>query len=162
LWNTEAARFSFTLGEDKEPGGLTSYDCPYIPGLRLEDLSHAVLVRQVKEFSLDVHILMRAAYLSIEQRHIIEPCEGLRDRLVPSAVEQLGDDDPALLLEFARAVNPRAVITPAPGETPTWIVRIDEHAEPAPPHPLAEIVGGHNLATADLAARAVPVMLRLR
>ena len=66
---SKAANFEFGLGESQEAGGLDDYVGAYISGLRLEDFGHAVLVRQVKEFALDVHLLMRAAYLSIQQRH---------------------------------------------------------------------------------------------
>jgi hypothetical protein len=64
-----AANLEFELGESQEDGGLDDYAGAYVSGLRLEEFSHAVLVRQVKEFALDVHLLMRAAYLSIQQRH---------------------------------------------------------------------------------------------
>jgi hypothetical protein len=66
---SNAATFEFELGEKAEPGGLDDYSGTYISGVPLEDFSHAVLVRQVKEFALDVHLLMRAAYLSILERH---------------------------------------------------------------------------------------------
>ena len=58
---SKAATFEFVLGESAEPGGLDDYSGPYTSGVRLESFSHAVLVRQVKEFALDVHLLMRAA-----------------------------------------------------------------------------------------------------
>lgn len=61
-----AASFEFELGESLEPGGMDDYSGPLIPKLRLEDFSHAVLVRQAKEFSLDCHLLMRAAYFSVD------------------------------------------------------------------------------------------------
>jgi hypothetical protein len=61
-----AASFPFELGESREPGGMQDYSGPLRPDFRLEDLSHAHLVRQAKEFTLDVHLLMRAAYWSID------------------------------------------------------------------------------------------------
>ena len=45
---------------------MDDYTGPLRPDFRLEDLSHAVLVRQAKEFCLDVHLLMRAAYWSVD------------------------------------------------------------------------------------------------
>ncbi|MXZ53430.1 MAG: hypothetical protein F4Z34_09635 [Acidimicrobiaceae bacterium] len=62
-----AASFEFELGESLEPGGMDDYSGPLIPELRLEDFSHAVLVRQAKEFCLDNHLLMRAAYFSVDE-----------------------------------------------------------------------------------------------
>jgi hypothetical protein len=66
---TRAASFEFALGESREAGGLTDYSGEFRPDLRLEDFAHPVLVRQAKEFALDVHLLMRAAYVSVERRH---------------------------------------------------------------------------------------------
>ncbi len=62
-----AASFEFSLTESAEPGGMDDYSGPLQPDFRLEDLSHPVLVRQAKEFCLDVHLLMRAAYFSIDE-----------------------------------------------------------------------------------------------
>ena len=62
-----AATFTFELGESREAGGMEDYAGPMRPDLRLEDLSHALLVRQAKEFALDVHLLMRAAYFSVDE-----------------------------------------------------------------------------------------------
>lgn len=61
-----AASFEFVLGEPLEPGGMDDYSGPLIPDFRLEDFNHALLVRQAKEFCLDNHLLMRAAYWSID------------------------------------------------------------------------------------------------
>ena len=61
-----AASFEFELGESLERGGMDDYSGPLVPTLRLEDFSHAVLVRQAKEFALDNHLLMRAAYFSVD------------------------------------------------------------------------------------------------
>jgi hypothetical protein len=88
-----AAQFEFTLGQDREGGGVHDYAGPYTSGLRLEDFSHAVLVRQAKEFALDVHLLMRAAYLSILQRHGSAVLEDMRGQhlaaLAPPLVRRL-------------------------------------------------------------------------
>ncbi|MXZ65568.1 MAG: hypothetical protein F4Z00_08465 [Acidimicrobiaceae bacterium] len=62
-----AATFTFELGESREAGGMEDYTGPMRPDFRLEDLSHALLVRQAKEFALDVHLLMRAAYFSVDE-----------------------------------------------------------------------------------------------
>ncbi|MGZ4709778.1 MAG: hypothetical protein ACXWBN_13665 [Acidimicrobiales bacterium] len=92
---SSAANFEFALGDHAEAGGLDDYSGAYTSGLRLEDFSHAVLVRQVKEFALDVHLLMRSAYLSILERH---GDEVLRDAsgqhlaaLAPPLVKRLSD-----------------------------------------------------------------------
>jgi len=48
--------------------GLTDdYSGPLRTWFRLEDFSHAFLVRQAKEYALDVHLLMRAAYVTAQQ-----------------------------------------------------------------------------------------------
>lgn len=59
---TRAAAFPFSLGESAEPGGLDDYAGPLLEWFRLEEFSHAFLVRQAKEYALDVHLLMRAGY----------------------------------------------------------------------------------------------------
>lgn len=64
---TKAARFAFVLGESKEPGGLDDYAGPFMDWFRLEEFSHAFLVRQAKEYALDNHLLMRAGYWTAEQ-----------------------------------------------------------------------------------------------
>jgi hypothetical protein len=90
---TMAANHQYDLGLPREPGGLDDYSGPYVSGLRLEDLSHPVLVRQVKEFQLDIHLLMRAAYLSVQQRHgdeVLHPAEiDHLAALIPPLVERL-------------------------------------------------------------------------
>ena len=193
-------------------------------GLELEALSHAVLVRQVAEFELDVHLLMRAAYLSVRQRHgdellrqatvdhlgalvaplvarlapamgvtgdgpdaiakvlqldpllpldyvrqrvelfpdgsievAILPCAALDDRETPSPIDTLDDDDPTVLSAIARAVNRRAQVERV--DTWRWRIWIDPGAEPAPEHPMAELVGGYNYFRADLGPRSVPVAI---
>jgi hypothetical protein len=94
---TAAASFTHTLGPDHQPGGLPDYAGPFVPGLRLEDLAHGVLVRQVKEFALDVHLLMRAAYLSVERRHGA-------DVLATAAVEHIAALAPPLVQRLTEAM----------------------------------------------------------
>jgi hypothetical protein len=62
MQTTAAASFPFGLGESREPGGLDDYSGPLLAWFRLEDFSHAFLVRQAKEYAMDVHLLMRASY----------------------------------------------------------------------------------------------------
>ncbi len=76
---SRAGQLQLVLGDDGEAGGLRDYSGEFRPDLRLEDLSHAVLVRQAKEFSLDVHLLMRAGYLSVDENFGME----LLDRAAP-------------------------------------------------------------------------------
>jgi hypothetical protein len=221
---SRAANFEFALGESMEPGGLADYSGPYTSGVRLEEFSHAVLVRQVKEFALDVHLLMRAAYLSILERHgdevlrdaagqhiaalapplvrrlsdamgiagdgleaiakllqlnpllpddytviavafaaddtlevTVHPCAALEDRDTPSPIDALDDDEPSVLTAIALAVNPRAQIRRRRDDS--WLITIDPDADPAPEHPLADLVGGHNYLQADMTPRAVPVLI---
>ncbi|MDH3707430.1 MAG: hypothetical protein OES57_15285 [Acidimicrobiia bacterium] len=65
---TAAAAFPFSLGDSREPGGLDDYSGPLLEWFRLEEFSHAFLVRQAKEYALDNHLLMRAAYWTIDQQ----------------------------------------------------------------------------------------------
>jgi len=221
---SKAAAFEIPLGDSREAGGLDDYAGPYVSGFRLEELSHAALVRQVKEFALDVHLLMRAAYLSVEQRHgtdvlrdaanqhiaaiapplvtrlalalgidgegldavakvlqvnpllphgyvrlavelhdpdtlvvTVRSCAALDDDEAPSPIDMLHDDEPTVIVAMARAVNPRAQI--ARHADRSWRITIDPTAEPVPPHPLAELVGGHNYFEADLRPRPIPVSI---
>lgn len=67
---TRAAGFEFELGEPDqagEPGGLADYSGPLLEWFRLEEFSHPFLVRQAKEYALDVHLLMRAAYWTADE-----------------------------------------------------------------------------------------------
>ncbi|MDW3221159.1 MAG: hypothetical protein R8F63_21340 [Acidimicrobiales bacterium] len=64
---TRAAAMDFAIGESHEPGGLVDYSGPLLDWFRLEEFGHAFLVRQAKEYALDVHLLMRAAYWTVEQ-----------------------------------------------------------------------------------------------
>ena len=91
--NTKAADFRFELGESREPGGLEDYAGEFQPSLRLEDFSHAVLVRQVKEFLLDIHLLMRSGYAYIDQHYGSDVLDDLavqdRAAMMPMAVQRL-------------------------------------------------------------------------
>jgi hypothetical protein len=62
LESTRAAGFQFGLADSAEPGGLDDYSGPLLEWFRLEEFSHAFLVRQAKEYAMDNHLLMRAAY----------------------------------------------------------------------------------------------------
>jgi len=90
---TKAAKFHFELGESREPGGLDDYSAEFQPFLRLEDFSHAVLVRQVKEFLLDIHLLMRSGYAYIDEHYGTDLLDDLavqdRAAMMPMAVQRL-------------------------------------------------------------------------
>lgn len=63
-----AAGFDFgPVPEDDD--GMTHYRGDFRSDLRLEHLSHAALVRQCKEFALDLNLLIRAAYLSLQESY---------------------------------------------------------------------------------------------
>src|SRR5690606_1457697 len=79
---------------------------------------------------------------------------GLDDRSTPSPLDHLG----VIVEAVAQAVDPQAAVEPA-GER-TWTVRHDSDAPDAVPHPMADIVGAHNIYEADLGPREVPVALR--
>ncbi len=61
---TKAAQFRFGNAGSSD-GGLDDYSGDFLPDFVLEDLSHRALVRQCKEFALDLHLLIRASHLSI-------------------------------------------------------------------------------------------------
>jgi hypothetical protein len=92
---TKAARFEFVLGDSLEDGGVENYAGPFDPQFRLEDLSHALLVRQVKEFALDVHLLMRSGYTWLDEEKGPELLDDLavqdRAAMMPMAVRRLRD-----------------------------------------------------------------------
>ena len=62
-----AATFAFEMSDTAGTDGLADYAGEFRPRIQLEDFSHPVLVRQAKEFALDVHLLMRAAYWGIDE-----------------------------------------------------------------------------------------------
>lgn len=90
-----AAQMELSLGEAREDGGLEDYSGEFRPDLRLEDLSHPVLVRQAKEFALDNHLLMRAAYFSVDENFNPELLDTAapqhRAAIMPAAVNRLRD-----------------------------------------------------------------------
>ena len=63
-----AAQFEFLDLEKRSTEGMDDYSGPFKPDFELEDLSHQALVRQCKEFMLDVHLLIRACMISITNR----------------------------------------------------------------------------------------------
>lgn len=92
---TKAAQHRFPLGESLEAGGMDDYTGEFDGDLRLEDLSHAALVRQVKEFTLDVHLLMRGGYAYVDENHGSHILDDLavqdRAAMMPMAVRRLRD-----------------------------------------------------------------------
>ncbi|MEE8581893.1 MAG: hypothetical protein V3T33_09920, partial [Myxococcota bacterium] len=64
-----AARFRFPELRGVIGEGLVDYSGLFRPNFQLEDLARPVLARQCKEFALDAHLLMRAAFLSIGDRY---------------------------------------------------------------------------------------------
>lgn len=67
--DTRAGRFTFRpVSGDADPGGMKDYSGDFRPDFQLEDLSHAALVAQCKEFALDVHLLVRSGHLAVESR----------------------------------------------------------------------------------------------
>jgi len=65
---SRAARFRFPDPQGDPDGGMADYTGSFAPDFVLEDLAQPVLARQCREFTLDVHLLMRAAFLSIRER----------------------------------------------------------------------------------------------
>ncbi len=65
---SKAAQFEFPALAGHSSEGMDDYSGPFKPDFELEDLSHPALVRQCKEFMLDVHLLIRACMISISQR----------------------------------------------------------------------------------------------
>jgi len=118
-----AADYTFVMGDSLETGGRSDYSGDFDPHLRLEDFAHNVLVRQAKEFSIDVHLLMRAAYFSIDESLGLEVLDDAapqhRAAMAPAVVARLreslrieGDDmeaiakmlqvDPILVDDYVR------------------------------------------------------------
>ncbi|MEZ5571116.1 MAG: hypothetical protein R3E64_03745 [Halioglobus sp.] len=81
---TRAGQFRFATPAPTGDG-LNDYSGDFKPDFRLEDLSTAMLSVQLKEFALDVHLLQRSSYLSVQRRHgdaavielIGEHCSGM-------------------------------------------------------------------------------------
>jgi len=121
---SRAAAFRFSpLPRDVGPG-LRDYSGAFVPRFELESLAHPVLARQCREFTLDVHLVMRAAFAAIrarwgavvagelarEQWAAVAPVYGPRIR---AALGIAGDDmtailktlqvDPAFPHEYVRA-----------------------------------------------------------
>ena len=65
---SRAARFEFTL-PSPAGDGLANYSGAFKRDFRLEDLDSSILAVQLKEFALDVHLLQRACYLSIQKNY---------------------------------------------------------------------------------------------
>jgi hypothetical protein len=65
---SKAAQFEFPPITERSSEGMDDYGGPFKPDYELEDLSQAALVRQCKEFMLDVHLLIRACMISIASR----------------------------------------------------------------------------------------------
>ena len=65
---SRAARFAFAPLPDELGPGMRDYSGPVVPDFELEQLAHAVLARQCREFALDVHLIMRAAFASVRTR----------------------------------------------------------------------------------------------
>jgi hypothetical protein len=66
--SSRAGRFQFdrpTASDD----GLPDYSGPFKRDFRLEDLSSSMLCVQLKEFALDVHLLQRSSYLSMQRNY---------------------------------------------------------------------------------------------
>jgi hypothetical protein len=66
---SRAARFEFAPIAADPGDGMSDYSGPFRPDFRLEDLAQPVLARQCKEIALDAHLLMRASFLSVRDRH---------------------------------------------------------------------------------------------
>ena len=66
---TRAARFAHAAIDERDDGGWLDYAGDFDPDFVLEDLSQPVLARQCVEFSLDLNLLVRAAYTSLCDHH---------------------------------------------------------------------------------------------
>ncbi len=90
---SKAAQLELTLGDTGEDGGMDDYSGDFRPDFRLEDLAHPVLVRQAKEFALDNHLLMRAAYFSVDENFstdlLDEAAPQHRAAIMPAVVNRL-------------------------------------------------------------------------
>jgi hypothetical protein len=65
---TRAGQFCFQVPAPSNDG-MADYSGPFKRDFCLEDLSASMLSVQLKEFALDVHLLQRASYLSVERHH---------------------------------------------------------------------------------------------
>jgi hypothetical protein len=66
---SRAGRFRFDAPESgAQDDGMADYAGSLKPDFALEDLAQPVLARQCKEFALDAHLLMRAAFATIRER----------------------------------------------------------------------------------------------
>jgi len=63
---TRAGQFRFSRPTPTNDG-LADYSGPFKRDFRLEDLSTSMLSVQLKEFALDVHLLQRSSYLSVQR-----------------------------------------------------------------------------------------------
>lgn len=92
---TAAARFRFDPTVAREPNGLEDYSGPMLDWFRLEEFSHPFLVRQAKEYALDNHLLMRAAYWTVDHRWgadvLAEIAPQHRAAFAPGLVRRLRD-----------------------------------------------------------------------
>ncbi len=90
---SKAAQLELDLGDAAEDGGMDDYSGDFRPDLRLEHLAHPVLVRQAKEFALDNHLLMRAAYFSVDENFSTDLLDDAapqhRAAIMPAAVRRL-------------------------------------------------------------------------
>jgi hypothetical protein len=81
---TRAGQFEFSSPAPTEDG-LANYSGAFKRDFCLEDLSSTMLTLQLKEFALDVHLLQRSSYLSIQRNYgddavlelIPEHCRGM-------------------------------------------------------------------------------------
>ncbi len=64
--STRAAQFRFTVPSPTNDG-MADYSGPFKRDFRLEDLCTSTLSVQLKEFALDVHLLQRSSYLSVQR-----------------------------------------------------------------------------------------------
>jgi hypothetical protein len=146
---SRAAHFRFAdLPADLGPG-LPDYSGPFLPDFQLELLAHPVLARLCREFTLDTHLLTRAAAASLRARWGDAAARDLaREQwaaLAPVYVPRLrrvlgigGDDaaavlkvlqvDPALPCEYVR----RGASLESPAHGHFWIEECEAFAEGEP------------------------------
>ncbi len=66
---SRAGRFRFAAPQvARGDEGMADYGGAFAPDFALEDLAQPVLARQCREFALDAHLLMRAAFTTIRER----------------------------------------------------------------------------------------------